>query len=271
MKTKNKINFLPLLAAMVSLSSCVPHMYHIPSAHNVPLLKEKNECRASGSVGMGLAGAFGATASNEVQAAYAVTNHIGVFANFMSAIQEPDNGFAKESYLDAAIGYYTPIGRFGVFEFYGGMGSSRQHHGYDTYDLYGNFIHTDKVRISYVKPFFQPSIGFASNVFDIAFSARVSELFFKIGKADTVNGFKQYHDLDREFASRDIRYMYSFIEPAITLRAGWKYVKLQLQAQYSYSLDGIEHSDIFEIMHISAGLSFNLTKRFWKDALKKKD
>ena len=103
------------------------HYYYVPNVQNVPLFREKNEYRISGTYGLGTE-----TSCLEVQGAYSVTGNLGIMTNFMSAkgIDNNEESWAKGTYLDAAIGYYKPLHKSGVFEIYGGVSGSKQHHQY---------------------------------------------------------------------------------------------------------------------------------------------
>lgn len=98
----------------VMFCSC-SHYYYVPNVQNVPLFREKNEYRLSGTYGFGTE-----TSCLEVQGAYSVTSNFGIMTNFMSAkgIENSEESWAKGTYLDVAIGYYKPLLKSGVFEIY---------------------------------------------------------------------------------------------------------------------------------------------------------
>ena len=97
------------LLISILLCSC-SHYYYVPSTQNVPLYREKNDYRLSGTRAGGEE-----SVCTEVQAAYSVTDHMGIMANFMSArggdISDNTN-WAKGNYLDGAIGYYEPKNKY---------------------------------------------------------------------------------------------------------------------------------------------------------------
>ncbi|MCX6253680.1 MAG: hypothetical protein NTV31_04295, partial [Bacteroidia bacterium] len=128
----------------------------------MPLFREKNEYRLSGTYGEG-----DESICAEVQAAYSITDKIGVMTDFMSARGGNVSGknYGKGNYLDGAIGYYKPTGKTGVFEIYGGLGGSNQYHEY-TSAYYNQYNGTSD--LSFIKLYIQPSFGFTFNVFDIA-------------------------------------------------------------------------------------------------------
>lgn len=161
----------------VLLSSC-SHYYYVPNVQNVPLFREKNEYRISGSYGFG-----DESSCAEVQAAYSVSDKIGIMTDFMSAKggTVSDNNWGKGYYFDGAIGYYKPLGRSGVFEIYGGAGGGNQHHQY-VVSNYSNGTVTNSSGgtsdLAFMKIFVQPSLGLTYKIFDIAVSTRISRLSF---------------------------------------------------------------------------------------------
>ena len=245
---KKKICSLILASAGLFLSSC-SHYYYVPDVHNVPLFKEKNEFRISGTYGEGRE-----TKCIEIQTAYSVTDKIGIMSDFMSAqggnINSHDYG--KGNYFDGAIGYYKPVGRFGVFEIYGGLGRSGQHH------EYGNSYYnqsTGYANLSFTKLFVQPSIGLISYPLDIALSARISRITFDNIENHISSDIDSYNEL-RALSDKS----HLFIEPGITIRGGWKSVKVQVQAVYSWYLNNPKLY-IGEDYHISLGLYCTLGKK----------
>ncbi|MDP2176578.1 MAG: hypothetical protein Q8K70_11775 [Bacteroidota bacterium] len=199
---------------LLLLTSC-SHTYYIPSTHNVPIFKEKNEYRLSAS--------FGETdnvTTKEIQAAYSITNHLAIMSNYLDANSGKriyDNNWGKGYYFDGAIGLYQPTKRTGVFEIYGGMGTSKQHH---QYKMNGSS------ELSFHKFFIQPSWGISFNSIDIALSSRLSQISFnKIQNNIDPLQHTEYNEVYAISVNRN----HFFIEPALTLRVGWKTTKLQLQ------------------------------------------
>jgi hypothetical protein len=246
----------------VLLCSC-SHYYYVPNVQNVPLFREKNEYRLSGTFGGG-----DESVCIEVQAAYSVTDNIGIMANFMSAkggdVSDNKN-WAKGNYLDGAIGYYKPINKYGVFEIYGGFGGSNQHHHYMNTNYNSGTISNSSggtSDLSFTKIFVQPSFGLTFKGFDVALSNRICILSFnKIN--NQISGNSEEHNTLNSISNKS----HLFLEPAITIRGGWKYVKLQFQAATaSYFNNPDLH---FEDYHIGIGLYFAFAERYRKDVPKK--
>ena len=242
----------------VMLSSCT-HYYYVPNIQNVPLFREKNEYRISGSYGFG-----DESSCAEIQAAYSVTGKIGVMADFMTAKggKVSDNNWGKGSYFGGAIGYYKPLGKYGVFEIYGGLAGSSQHHVYTILNYNGGTIYNSfggTSDLSFLKVFVQPSIGLTSKTFDIAISTRISRVSFTnidnsiLGNPDLFASVNALSDKS-----------HLFIEPCFTVRGGWKYLKIQLQAAYSGYLNspGLHFG---EELHLSVGLYVAIAGRYRKD------
>jgi hypothetical protein len=231
---------------LITLSSC-SHYYYVANTKNVPLLREKNEGRVSLTYGEG-----DESSSVDFQGSYAINDKIGVMANFMSANGGSDSGqdpnWAKGTYVDAAVGYYKPLGSVGVFEIYGGYGASSQHHQY-----YSN----GTADLRFRKVFVQPSIGLTGNWYEMAFSLPLSRVSFNEINDYTTGGEQQ--GLDKlTYAGPSC-----ILEPAFTIRGGWKYVKLQFQYVHVLSLT---NQDLpFERDKVSLGVYFSIVRRYGKE------
>lgn len=242
-----------ILFPAILLYGC-SHYYYVANVQNVPLLGEKNEYRLSGTYGIG-----DESQSIEVQGAYSITDKVGMIADFMTAWggDVSDKDYGKGTYFDGAIGYYKAVTRSGVFEFYGGLGGSSQHHEYTGLHYIsssGTFSseYNGSSNISFLKLFIQPSFGLTFSIFEIAVSARLSRLSY-INVSNNVLGntylFNEVNSLSNNG--------HFFIEPAGTLRIGCENIKVQLQALYAGYLNKHE-SDIGEEVHLSAGLFFTI-------------
>jgi hypothetical protein len=233
----------------VLLCSC-SHYYYVANVQNVPLFKEKNELRLTGIYGEG-----DESRGVEVQSAYSITDNIGVMADFMSARggDVSGNNYGKGNYFEGAVGYYKPAGKYGVFEMYGGLGKSSQHHEYTS--LYYN-EYEGSADVSYIKYFVQPSFGITFKALDIALSTRLCSVYYNKIDNKVLGNSYEYNDL------HSLVYTNHFnLEPALTIRGGWKNVKVQFQAEYAGL---INNQDLFfgEEWHISFGLNFAIAKRY---------
>lgn len=231
--------------------SCT-HYYYVANVQNVPLLAEKYEFRVSGFFGGG-----DESNSIEIQTAYAAGDKIGIMADFMSAWggDASDQDYGRGSYFDGAVGYYKPFRRNCVFEIYGGLGTSTQRHEYE--DLYydsgtGNINsrYGGRSSLSFVKLFIQPSVGIKSPLFEAAVSARLCRLSY----------FKIESDYIEDDLSNIGDKSHYFIEPALTVRGGWKNFKLQVQIVYSGYLNS-STDNFYESGHLSGGLYFNIPSK----------
>jgi len=249
---KNRTVFTILTAVL--LSGCT-HYFYVPNTQNVPLFMEKNEYRASLSIGGG-----GESNAIDGQVAYSVTNHIAVMTNFIHAQGGKDSGnnWAKGKLIEGAIGYYKPFKTNGVFEIYGGYGGGNQHHNYG--DDKTNLGSSD---LSFTRIFLQPSVGITFKGFDFALSTRVCRLNFnKIDIQNITHG----NDFDAVDAIAHHKTSY-LVEPAFTIRGGWKYVKLQFQLMSSKNLTNPDLH--FEPSRLSFGVYFTIADRYRKNDSKK--
>jgi len=245
---KRKIFSLILLSTGLLMDSC-SHYYYVPGAQNLPLFRDKNELHISGSYGAGLE-----TEGINIQAAYSLTDKIGIMTDFMSAKGGilSNHNYGKGNYIDGAVGYFKPLEKSGVFEIYGGIGHGDQYHEYGSF--YNNQS-TGYSDLSFTKLYIQPSFGFTSDYVDIALSTRISRITFNILDNNISGNTDSYTNL---IALSDKSHL--FLEPGITIRAGWKSVKVQVQAVYSRYLNN-PRLYIGEEYHISLGLYCTLGKK----------
>ena len=224
------------------------HVYYVPPAQNVPLFKEKNEVRIAANYSQDVGKEF------DIQAAYSITERFAIMTNFCSVaddVSEPQQSYGEGNYFDAAFGFYKPLDRNWVFEIYGGIGTSNQKHRYMDYNE-----PVSTAELSFISFFLQPNIGFTSKAFDVAVATRLSNITFHSIKDNRVSIQNEYDALSRISANKN-----SFlIEPSLTLRVGWKYVKLQAQGLYSKHLSNQYLG--FHDYRASLGLSFAFAERF---------
>lgn len=241
-----KYTSLLWIGIALMLSSC-SHYYYVAPPKTVPLFKEKNEYRAS--IGVGDAEEMTIL---DVQAAYSITDHIAISASYMKVWggTKDAGNWGEGNYYDVALGYYTPITDLLMFEVFGGIGSSKQHHQYEkdkgTSDLaFTNF-------------YIQPTLGISLKRFDFAFSPTFSLVRF--GKVDQylIAGALEKDKLN---AIANNRNSVNF-EPCFTVRGGFDYVKIQLQIMSSSNLSNPDQW--YDFSRGSVGLQFAFAERFLK-------
>lgn len=168
-----------------------------------------------------------------------------------------DKDYGKGSYFDGAVGYFKPIKESGVFEIYGGVGGSSQHHEYSNlhYDSGSGNIYSEyggSSRLSFLNLFIQPSIGFRFSIFEAAVSTR----FCRVTYTKTENNVTGNAELRNELYEIGNK-AHFFIEPAFTLRGGWKNFKIQAQIAYT-GYRNKPNFYFYEEAHLSGGLFFNI-------------
>lgn len=212
----------------LSIASCTRY-YYKPNGVNVPLLTD------AGDVHVDVNGSFNSETYNNgnsnamniigVEASGSPLKHLGLMANYYSynyTTTQPDalNGNINASaYLvDFGVGGYYAVGGGKikmVVDMYGGWGL-------------GN-IRSD-INADVTRMFLQPGISMRSPWFDVAFAPRIVNLGYSNFNA---NGHDQAYlesrGLIEQSGSRIDQRRYTFFEPSITMRAGYKFAKVQLQ------------------------------------------
>ncbi|MFN6945166.1 MAG: hypothetical protein ACK4ND_09480 [Cytophagaceae bacterium] len=244
-------NLLLTLSACLYLSSC--KIMYIPNMQNVPLMKEQDEIRANLSF-------------NNAQLAYALSNKIGIMANgywgenhlpFRRRVPDSyDNEYRTRRFLaEGALGYFREIGYDFHFEIYGGggYGGVSFNHAFSM----GEENYYTRYSANMAKAFIQPAIGFQHKIVDLIFSTRVVGLNFV--NINTINYSED--ELYMHGLGNLDRVRYTFVEPAITIRVGYKHTKVQFQAMYSAKTNPQPLN--YRAFGVSIGAHINIARR-WK-------
>ncbi len=226
---KHLATFPGLLTGFVFFifTSCSPE--YIPNVVNTPMFDEMGELQANVSAGV---------SGTDVQAAYALTDHVGLMLNssFRDEVSDTSRDFHKHTILEFGLGYYGNISDYGRYEIYGGYGGGRIK-GFDEDNVFDSRI-TDAL---FGKIFIQPSIGLKSNYFDGNLGAR-----FAMVRVDYKNNPE---GLNEKFQP--------FVEPVITGRLGIKNVKVVSQLGFSLPLTD-EYVFDYQPFIFSLGLHFRI-------------
>ncbi len=201
--------------------------YYRPNAVNAPLFTGGGQVHAdvslSESGNSNTTNSWNSTFFN-AQAAVSPINHLAAFVNYSTfsyRTNNPDsNGNVNGSahLLEGAIGGYYAKGRkFKLVT--------------DLFVGYGAGPLWSDVNMNVSRWFVQPGIGVRSPYFDAAFNLRISTVNYS--NFDANGHDQQYltdHDLIDGSGTRIDAKTYTFMEPAFTIRGGYKFLKLQMQA-----------------------------------------
>ncbi len=180
------------------ITGCAP-MY-IPNKVNTPLLSHKGESQVGGFIG---------SSGFDPQLSYAVTDHFGLMLNgsFQAGKDSTNN---KHNFLEIGGGYYRKLSERGRFEVFAGYGAGNVQASYDN-GIFRAYSDANVQRF-----FIQPDVGLTTRVVDAALAMRFV----------VVNARQNQFNLTR-----------SFLEPAITIKLGYKYIKLVYQLGVSMPLN----------------------------------
>lgn len=222
---RNHITQLTILSVIILLSGCAP--LYIPNTVNTPLLSNKGEIQGA---------VYAGTSGFDPQLAYAITDNIGIMLNgsFENSESDTTDDYHKHQLFELGVGYYKKLSDKGRFEIFGG-------YGFGNINVYTeNAIFNSVTDVNSNKFFIQPAFGLSSKIFDFGFASRF--VFIKI-----------HDDI--------VSYTRSYIEPALTVRVGWKQVKFAYQIGYSipFNKDAIIE---YQPLMMSLGLHVNINKIF---------
>lgn len=238
------------LCTLTLLNSSCTTMY-VPNAVPTPLLTEKGDSRID--VGVGL--------SQNVQASYALTDHLGLMVNGLyqnvnsstnsaTELSEDGDGIYRISrFVEGGLGYYTLFNdEDGVFEVYTGFGKG------ETFDNKGslNPTYDPKTLARYSRVFIQPNVGIVRDHMEFCMGVRLSNVNF-----DDV--LSESSELNQK------QFKFGMIEPAITIKAGWPYAKFFTQYSFMIPISNsnkdyyrLNSNPVFSLFSIRVGMSFRI-------------
>ncbi len=247
------LRFLPLLlgVGLGALLSACSATYYSANAPNVPVFTEKNEVQFSAGAGLS-----NSTRIINFQGAYSATDHLAFklngarFTNLRDTLVSSDGNYGLNGNLiEGSVGWYSPLGNDGFAAgFYGGYGY-----------FFGNTnsLELGPAEFGYNRYFLQPELGFSNDLVDIAGSLKTSLVNF-----NNVNF--AFSSLNPEAANDSYLRSYSapvepenyfFLEPALTFRFGYRFLKVQTQVGSSILLS--DQSLDYNFLFISAGIVFH--------------
>lgn len=225
---------LVMLGAVSALFYSCKTVY-APNALNVPLFQEKGEVKAT-------------LATNNLQVAAAVSEHIGIMANgFVNNYTNHDKSFKNDGKgIEFGLGYFDHTEDRLTYETYAGMG---------WYNV--RIRESDNAKMfdaNAVKYFVQPAIGWVSPFFEVAISPRFSIVKYAkpeiIGYTPAEQAADYYDIVDKK--------AHVFVEPTVILRSGYRFVKVQ--AQFGRSVR-VSSNDIHQDRSIAnIGVIFDIAK-----------
>jgi hypothetical protein len=210
--------------ALAPLAAC--KAVYAPNLANVPLLRQRGELRASADV-------------HDLELAYAITEHVGVQANGYHRQDDNDpkpdeeRQHGRGDFAELGIGWMTRVHHDWLqLEVYAGFGTGKVTQ--DITPAGGTTRHFD-ARLD--RAFVMPTLGVTRTYFDVAVSARVAGVHYRDLED---RGYTSREQLAGDgFADLDQR-TWLFLEPCVTVRAGYKWIKLQLQAGRSFKLSSAD-------------------------------
>jgi hypothetical protein len=232
------------LAALAALPAC--KTVYAPNIASTPLLRERGELRAT-------------VDRRNLQLAYAVADHLGLLANGYHRKEDEttDDGEHRRGrgdFVELGAGYFTPLPRVHEWlqlEVYGGLGAGTVSH--DITPAGGTKRHFET---TVSRAFLMPTVGVTRKWFDVALSVRVAGAWY----TDPVSEDYGPGELEGDgFADLGGR-VWWFLEPALTVRAGYKWVKLELQVGRSIKLNTTDLQN--DPGMVTLGLNVDLFRAF---------
>ena len=233
---KNHIYFISYVSIFMFFSSCFKtYYYYIPKQQSVLNFKEKGDLNLSYS--------SGAKSTETVAIGCAITNNVAINTQFHTMAENEGERREKENVLtNNEIILFKNYKNF-IPALNMGYGIGKLYRYSNDFDL--------RMRTMYL----QPSIGYSNNYFDVGFSCKVSNTYYRL-KMFNPSPTENYDFQD--VGSRE----FHFFEPAFTLGVGYKFIKLRVQTINIYQFNSSRMNFHDNNLYISLNLSYNINKLF---------
>ena len=211
------------------LHSCGP-IFYAPNAQNVPVITEKEQFVANGTVG-----ATNTAQQYGLQAAYGLTDALALQCNFSYFEGDDDDDYNHGSgYItEFGLGYYRNINSIFLFDVYGiaGYGGLENHFGARQT---GGGTPYHYANSNFYRLAIQPGLTYLNEHYSLTFSTRIAQMNYHDFRgtygahfsSDERNRFQELKDRPQHF----------FVEPALTAKVGWGKVQFQLQFIRSFNV-----------------------------------
>jgi hypothetical protein len=243
---------LLLITLMTAVSCSTTTYYYKPTTMILPNFKEKNEVYLSTNF---------STDGKDVQAAYAITNHLTVQGNYQfgSEVVETESGFwsgNKEiksffSHGEFAAGYFKPFYKQGVFSILGGYCAGK---------MDNEIKYRGQSSANFDKWFIQSSVGSRYDVVEMIGS-------IKIGNLRYTNLNQSYTEVEDIKSLEALKNPIPILETGWLMRAGYEDIKIQFQATTTHLLTEPVPKFKFDWLSLSGGICLQLNtkkKVTWK-------
>ena len=271
----NRTKYFILLVLSFQFSSCyTPRYVYSPAAHNVPVFIKKNDSKIAFnySVNADLRASDDDDINNsglDLQAAYAVTNHFALQANYVHRT-ERDRQYGISSISDSGVlryhrnltefgvGYFSPldVNKQAVFQVFAGVGFGKFSFtdiGRDQSNNHYNYFHQMDVSKIYIQPAF--TVRSKKN-----FAASLSSRFSLLRFHNIQTNYPAY-ELDLYKLDSIGNRTHVFWEPAIINTFGFKQLPgIQFEFQGGLALLQSRQFIDYRSFNFSAGILFDIPK-----------
>jgi len=253
------VHFLYALFILSGCSSCSRY-YYKPNAVNTPLFTEGGQAHLNAAASFGSVNDEnkGNTSFVDLQGSVSPVNHLGIIANYSTYSYTADQPDAESGNVDGrahileagAGGYYAKGKKFKMVV--------------DGYVGYGGGMIKSDVDMKLRRLFFQPGIGVHSPSFDAAFNLRISNVKYSDFNAKgRSNDYLIQQNLLTSDGVRIDDKSYTFAEPSFTIRAGYRFAKVQLQMVLAQDITTVRWH--YNAARFSAGFYFSLEDMLQKN------
>jgi hypothetical protein len=235
-----KVGFWCLMLA-IGTSSCSRYYYR-PNSVNAPLLANAGDVHIMGGIMPDETDELNYSRTDNtiwgVQMAASPIKHIGIIGSYtkykcdITSNTRPEEGMvdARANVWDiGAGGYYIIREKDRGLKFL-----------VDMYAGYGWGDMKSDVNMDLNKIFLQPGIGLRTDYFDVAFNLRFNGVKYSNLQTNGMSdNYLDIHGIVTDYGKSIVDKRHFFVEPAFTIRGGYKFVKAQMQVTHASAIQNV--------------------------------
>jgi hypothetical protein len=239
------------LLILLATVSCNRY-YYKPNGVNTPLFTDGGQAHLNAAGSIGADDNDGNSYVFDLQGSVSPIKHLGIIANYSTWSYRPD-------YPDEGTGHVNLDSRLlegGIGTYYASKGKKVKLVT-DLYVGYGVGSFKSDIDMKMRRFFVQPGIGIRSPWFDAAFNLRVINMkFTDFNAKGRDDNYLMSQNLIDQIGRRIDSKNYTFAEPSLTIRAGYKFAKVQLQMVLANDITNAAWD--YSPARFTAGLYFTL-------------
>ena len=190
----------------------------------------------------------------DMQASYSPINHLGIIGNFSTYTYK----VTGEDLASGNVSAHAHLAELGAGYYYATKGNAKNVKiVFDAYGGAGGGTLLSDVNMNFFRSFIQPGAGIRTPYFEFSINCRIADIkYYNLNTNGHDSAYLAQQNLLYGHNKSITNTNYLFAEPAITMRGGYKFIKIQSQYVISNAISHVPWNYNGGLINI--GLSFEL-------------